>query len=83
MSCLLKMRKFLQYVAERNYDARYIYRLEDKSYNWRQHVGVSDWKQKEQADVVERDHLQRFFLVARVLFIYFTMKLKMFLGLLQ
>ena len=44
---------------------------------------VSDWKQKEQADVVERDHLQRFFLVARVLFIYIRMKLKTFLGKLQ
>ena len=44
---------------------------------------VSDWKQKEQADVVERYHLQRFFLVARVLFIFLTMKLKIFLGKLQ
>ena len=41
MSYLLQMREFLQYVAERNYDARYIYSLEDKSYNWRQHAGES------------------------------------------
>ena len=41
MSYLLQMREFLQDVAERNYDARYIYRLEDKSYNWRQRGGES------------------------------------------
>ena len=35
MSYLLQMREFLQYEAERNYDARCTYRLEDKSYNWR------------------------------------------------
>ena len=31
MNYLLQMREFLQYVAERKYDARYIYRLEDKN----------------------------------------------------
>ena len=41
MSYLLQMREFLQYVAERNYDARCNYRLEGKSYNWRQHAGES------------------------------------------
>ena len=41
MSCFLQMREFLQNVAERNYDTRYTYRLEDKSYNWKQRVGES------------------------------------------
>ena len=41
---------------------------------------LSDWRQNEQAEEEERDHLQRFFFVARVLFRYFVVKLKMFLG---
>ena len=44
MSYLIQMRGFLQYVAERNYDARYIYHLEDKIYNWRQRVGQLETK---------------------------------------
>ena len=36
---------------------------------------VADWNQKEHdADVGERDHLHRFFLVGRVLLIYLTVK---------
>ena len=41
---------------------------------------VSDCRQKEHAGVEDRDHLKRFFLVARVLLRYLMVKLKMFLG---
>ena len=37
---------------------------------------VSEWKQKEHSDVVERGHLQRLVLVAKVLFIYFYYEIK-------
>jgi len=37
---------------------------------------------KEHADVLDKDHLQRFFLLATVLFIYLTMKIEIFFSIL-
>ena len=80
----LLMREFSQDVKRRNYDARYIYHLEDRICNWKQHVEETQIGSRKSIQMWERwDHLHRFFLVGRVLLIYFTIKLKMFLGILQ
>jgi len=40
----------------------------------------SGFRHREHLDIEESPHLQRFFLVERVLLIYLTVKLKIFLG---
>ena len=69
MSYVIQMKGFWQYLVKQNYDAMYICQLEDRNCNWRQGDGEFQMENKEHADIVERDHLQRFLLVARVLFI--------------
>ena len=74
----LLSREFSQGVKGRNYDARYIYHLEDRICMWKQHVEKSQIGSKKSMQMWERDHLHKFFLVGKVFLIYLIIKLKVF-----
>ena len=68
MSYSLQMRGFWQYATKRDFDARYICKILKIGFATGKNV-LESLRLEAKRDVANRGHLQRFFLVARVLLI--------------